>query len=127
MTALSSDCRKKLILMVMAVILLTATSAFATVWMEQQISRSAQRSQELESEYAETVRKLRYLDERIATLHQPAILQGRVAGTMRPSLGSQLVVVDRSQLPGGAAYASARREPFEVSVDLAFIDMNLKP
>jgi hypothetical protein len=99
------------------------TSAFAIVWMQQQISRTAQSSKHLEAELAEMVRKIGFLDERIAAIHQPVVLQGKVAGTLRPSVDTQVVWVRERKLPTGRAYAVA--EPYEVSMDLAMLEMNL--
>jgi hypothetical protein len=103
-------------------IAITVMSAFAIVWMQQQISRTAQSSKEQEAKLAETVRKLRYLDERIATLHQPVVLQGKVAGILRPSMDNQIVWVNERSMASGRAYAIS--EPYQVSMDLAFIDIN---
>ncbi|MEM8867909.1 MAG: hypothetical protein AAGC73_06545 [Verrucomicrobiota bacterium] len=102
-------------------ILITVCSAFMIVWTQQQITRSAQRSQSLESDMAETVRKLRYLDERIAAIHQPVVLQGKVAGTLRPSVERQVVWVQERKLPEGRAYAVS--DPYEATIDLAFVDL----
>jgi hypothetical protein len=126
MSTMSTVWRGKLYAMILAAILLAGASAFATVWMEQQIARSARRGQEVESQLAETVRRLRQLDERIAALHQPAMLQGRVAGIMRPTHASQLVLVGRGEMTGGVARADAG-DPYEVSLDLAFIDLEAGP
>ncbi|MFT4901682.1 MAG: hypothetical protein ACI81V_000957 [Lentimonas sp.] len=122
MTILSIKTRQCLLLMVLAMIAITVTSAFAIVWMQQQISRTAQNSKSQEIELAEMVRKLRYLDERIATLHQPVVLQGKVAGVLRPSVDEQIVWVNERSVASGRAYAVA--QPYEVSMDLAFLDLN---
>lgn len=122
MNNVSQKARGRFFFFVIAMIAVTVGSGFAIVWMQQQISRTAKRSQEVESQLAETVRKLRYLDERIATMHQPVVLQGKVAGTLRPSLDSQIVWVRESNVPTGRAYAVS--EPYEASMDLAFLDLN---
>jgi len=103
-------------------IAITVGSAFAIVWMQQQISRTAENSQLLESQLAETSRKLSYLDERIATVHQPVVLQGKVAGLLRPSTENQIVWVRENNLPTGRAYADS--EPYKASMDLAFLDLD---
>ena len=122
MNKLSTKTRQRLLLMIVAMIAITVTSAFAIVWMQQQISRTAQKSKEREAELAEMVRKLRYLDERIATLHQPVVLQGKVSGVLRPSVDDQIVWVNERSVASGRAYAVS--QPYEVSMDLAFIDLN---
>ena len=95
-------------------------SAFAIVWTQQQISRTAQSTKQVEADLAEMVRKIGFLDERIATLHQPVVLQGKVAGVLRPSLESQVVWVREQVSSAGRAYAVAA--PYQVSIDLAMLD-----
>ena len=72
MNNLSQKARGRIIFFVIAIIAITVASGFAIVWMQQQISRTAKRSQQVESQLAETVRKLRYLDERIAAMQVQA-------------------------------------------------------
>lgn len=119
---LSSQFRKHSALIVIFLIALTAGSAFATVWMQQQISRTASSTNQLEAELAEVVRKINFLDERIASLHQPVVLQGKVAGSLRPSLENQVVWVREREMPSGRAYAVA--QPYEVSIDLAMLEVD---
>ena len=122
MLKLSSTARKHVIFLIFAMIVVTVGSAFAIVWIQQQISRTAQSSKALESQLAETSRKLRYLDERIAGYHQPVVLQGKVAGVLRPSVENQVVFVQERQLATGRSYAVS--QPYEVSMDLALLDLN---
>jgi cell division protein FtsL len=118
---LSLQFRKRSALLVIVMIAATVGSAFAIVWMQQQISRTAHSTNQFEAELAEVVRKIDYLDERIATLHQPVVLQGKVAGNLRPSLENQVVWVREREMPSGRAYAVAR--PYEVSLDLAMLEV----
>ena len=120
MYKMSPKTRKRVIALVFTMIAVTVSSAFAIVWMQQQISRTAQSSKQMESHLAETVRKLRYLDERIAGYHQPVVLQGKVAGILRPSVEEQVVWVQERQLVSGRTYAVS--QPYEVSMDLALLD-----
>lgn len=122
MLKLSSTAHKHVIFLIFAMIVVTVGSAFAIVWIQQQISRTAQSSKALESQLAETSRKLRYLDERIAGYHQPVVLQGKVAGVLRPSVENQVVFVQERQLATGRSYAVS--QPYEVSMDLALLDLN---
>ena len=118
----SHRARKHVILLILAMVTITLGSAFAIVWIQQQISRTALSSKDFESRLAETSRKLRYLDERIAGIHQPVVLQGKVAGTLRPSVEDQVVFVNERQLATGRAYAVS--QPYEVSMDLALLDID---
>jgi len=109
------------VLLVFAMIFVTAASALSTVWLQQQISRTAERSRQVEDELAEVVRKLNFLDERIATIHQPVVLQGKVAGVLRPSAENQVVWVREQPVDSGRAYAASA--PYETTLDLAFVDL----
>ena len=122
MNSFSSRLKRQIFLSIAAAILMAACSAFAIVWLQQQISRSAQQSQKLEVQLAETIRKLRYLDERLATLHQPVVLQGKVSGTLRPSQDDQVVWIRERNVDSGWAHVEVA--PYQVSMDLAFIDLN---
>jgi hypothetical protein len=122
MNTITQKARRRMIFFIISMIVVTVTSGFAIVWMQQQISRTAKRSQQVEDQLAETMRKLRYLDERIATMHQPVVLQGKVAGTLRPSQDNQIVWVRESNASSGQAYAAS--QPYETSMDLAFLDLN---
>ena len=113
---------KNVILLILAMVTVTFSCAFAIVWIQQQISRTAQSSKHFESQLAETSSKLRYLDERIAGYHQPVVLQGKVAGILRPSVEDQVVFVNERQLATGRAYAFS--QPYEVSMDLALLDID---
>ena len=124
MNQITHKTRGRIYCLIVAMIAITVGSGFAIVWMQQQISRTAQHSQKTEALLAETVRKLRYLDERIATMHQPVVLQAKVAGTLRPSMDNQIVWVRESNAPSGQAYAVS--EPYEVSMDLAFVDLSAR-
>lgn len=121
MNQLSTKARQRFLLMIVAMIAITVTSGFTIVWVQQQISRTAQNSKLQESKLAEMMRKLRYLDERIATLHQPVVLQGKVAGVLRASVDDQIVWVNERSVAEGRAYAESK--PYQVSMDLALLDL----
>lgn len=120
MNQLSPKTRQRMVVLILAMVAVTVISAFSIVWMQQQISRTAANSQKLEAQLSETLRKLRFLDERIATHHQPVVLQGKVAGLLRPSMEDQVVWVQERQLPSGRSYAVS--QPYEVSSNLALLD-----
>ena len=121
MTKISSKTRRHMVALILAMVAVTVVGAFSIVWMQQQITRTAESSQKLESQLAETLRKLRFVDERIATQHQPVVLQGKVAG-LRPSMENQVVWVEERKLPSGRSYAVS--QPYQVSADLALLDTN---
>jgi uncharacterized protein HemX len=119
---LSPQNRTRCISLIVLIAAVIVGSAFAIVWTQQQISRTAQSAKQTEADLGEMVRKISFLDQRIATLHQPVVLEGKVAGSLRPSLENQVVWVRERQLPDGRAYAVAA--PYEVSIDLAMLGSN---
>lgn len=122
MTNLSNQTRQRILLLITAMIAITVASAFAIVWMQQQINRTARSSVVLENELAELVDDLRYLDEKISKFHQPVYLQSKVGSHLRPATEQQVAWVAEREMPTGHAYVHA--DPFEVSIDLAMMDLN---
>ena len=119
---LSPKTRSRSIALVLCMAAIAVGSAFAIVWTQQQISGTGQSTKQIEADLAEMVRKIGFLDERIATLHQPVVLQGKVAGTLRPSMENQIVWVREQEMPNGRAYAISA--PYERSIDLAMLNTN---
>ncbi len=122
MTKISLSTRKKAISLILSMVVITLSSAFFIVWIQQQISRTAQSSKELESDLAKSYSKLRHLDQLIAGNHQPVVLQGKVAGSLRPAVESQVVFVRERELATGRRYAIS--QPYEVSEGLALLDFD---
>ena len=120
MKRLSLKTRSHILFLIVTMIIITVFSGFFIVWMQQQISRTAQRSQQVESEMAEIDRKLSYVNEKIATMHQPIVLQSKVADTLRPSLENQIVWVRERETLSGRTYATIL--PYSTSSDLAFLN-----
>ncbi len=109
---------------VLTMIACAVGGAFSIVWMQQQINRTAVRCQGIEREMEEVLRKLRYLDERIASFHQPVALQAKVAGRLRPAEQNQIVWVRAPQPIDGGVYSRRDGEAFsEVSMNLSFLDL----
>jgi len=119
MNRLSVKTRSHILCLIVAMIVLTVFSGFAIVWIQQQISRTAQSSKALESEMTEIERRLSYVDEKIATLHQPIMLQSKVADRLRPSLDNQIVWVRERNGPKRRMYATV--SPYSSSSDLAYV------
>ena len=120
MNRLSQKTRSHILYLIIAMIVVTVCSGFAIVWMQQQISRTAQRSQQVESEMAEISRRLSYVNEKIATMHQPIVLQSKVSDTLRPSLENQIVWVRELEDVNGRNYATIL--PYSTSSDLALLN-----
>ena len=109
--------RKKAIPLILLMVAITLSSAFYIVWVQQQISRTAQSSKLLEADLAESYRKLRYTNERIARSHQPVVLQSKVTDILRPLVKKQVVFVIEHELATGRSYGIS--QPYEISADLA--------
>lgn len=105
-----------------AVISLTVVSAFAIVWMQQTISRTAQNAVRLELNLAKKVDQLRYLDKRISSSHQPVTLQGKVTGSLRPAKDLQVVWVAERSSSQGRIYANTSNAP--TVQNIAFLERN---
>ncbi len=125
MNQLSQKNRSYIFCLIIAMIVVTVFSGFAIVWMQQQISRTAQRSQQVESEITEINRRLSYVNEKIATIHQPIVLQSKVASTLRPSLENQIVWVRERKATSGRTYATIL--PYSRSSDLALMNLAGQP
>lgn len=106
-----------------AVVLLTVFTAagggLGVVWLRQQITRSAQNSQLLEQELADLNRRNSFVATKISRTHHPEYLLGRVGNRLQPTREHQIV---RATLTPQRMMPERERRPFEVSVDLAFID-----
>ena len=120
MNSLSLRIKSRILLLIIVMIIVTVFSGFAMVWIQQQISRTAQRSQQVESEMAEISRRLSYVNEKIAMMHQPIVLQSKVANTLRPSLENQIVWVRERESLNGRSYATIL--PYSTSSDLALLN-----
>lgn len=119
---LSPKIRTQSIALVLLMMAIIVGSSLAIVWTQQQISRTAESTKGIEADLAEMVRKISFLDQRIATLHQPVVLQGKVAGTLRPSTEHQVVWVRERETVDGRAYAVS--PPYESAADLAMLGPN---
>ncbi|MGK0176980.1 MAG: type II secretory pathway pseudopilin PulG [Lentimonas sp.] len=120
MNRLSLKTKSHILFLIVIMIVATVFSGFAIVWMQQQISRTAERSQQVESGMTEVVRRLSYVNEKIATMHQPIVLQSKVANTLRPSLENQIVWVREREALNGRTYATVL--PYSTSSDLALVN-----
>lgn len=121
MNSPSLKIKSRILFLIVVMIIITVFSGFAMVWMQQQISRTAQRSQQVESEMAEIGRRLSHVNEKIAMMHQPIVLQSKVANTLRPSLENQIVWVRERETLNGRNYATIL--PYSTtSQDLALLE-----
>ncbi len=107
--------------------LLTLVSAFAIVWMQQKISRTANYTAQLETCLETKINKLRYLDEKISKSHQPIVLQSRVAGFLRPAKDLQIHWVAEREGLQGRVYSDASASSITALGNLALLDTTTQP
>jgi hypothetical protein len=118
------------LLIVLAVV--TVSGCLGLLWLRQKIEYTAQATRTLEVEIAKEERRLRYLDTKIAEIHQPVYLERqiqRLGLKLRPPLADQVVYMDgyprqQRQQNRGEDSNPLRREtdPFRYSIDLAVME-----
>tara|TARA_E500000178_G_C16672991_1_gene595914 strand:- start:286 stop:573 length:288 start_codon:yes stop_codon:yes gene_type:complete len=82
--------------------------SFSLVWIQHEIASVAQQTVLLEKRHQEMMRKLNYLDERIAQAHQPIALQTKVSHQLAPVDEQRIVWVERTATEAGAVYVDAQ-------------------
>ena len=120
-----SHYRAHVALLIIAIASVTASCSFAVVWVQQQISRSAANCLRMERELVEINRRLSIRDSQYADIVHPLKLQSLVMGQLRKATDRQVVVVDAPYDGDERAYAAA--EPVRHPLDLALIDVGLRP
>ena len=68
----------------------------------------------LEKRNQDILRKLDYLDERIANAHQPIVLQSKVSNRLVPIMDKQIVWVESTASGAGSVYVNAQNSQSEV-------------
>ena len=107
-------------LFLLLLVLISAIGALGVVWMRQQVAGAAYRVKSLEQSLIEVDRKTRSLDAKIAAAHHPQYLKSRVGVTLNPPNDHQIVWVSTEDLH--PSKERLLRQPFNVSLDLAFMD-----
>ena len=92
--------------------------SFSLLWMQHEVSTVANQTVLLEKQYQETLRKLGYLDERIAKAHQPMNLQSKVSNRLVPIMDKQIVWVESAASEGGSAYLNAQNIQGEIFIKI---------
>ena len=101
---------------VMVICLLTVIGggSFSLLWIQHEVSKVAKQTVLLEKRHQEMLRKLDYLDERIANAHQPIILQSKVSNRLVPIMDKQIVWVESTTSRAGSAYVNTQNSQSEV-------------
>ena len=118
------------LLVVLAVV--TVSGCLGLLWLRQKIELTAQATRSLEVEIAKEERRLRYIDTKIAEIHQPLYLERqikRLGLNLRPPSADQVVYMDgypqyRRMHDGSEDLNSRERvkDPFRYSIDLAVME-----
>ncbi|MDX2109468.1 MAG: hypothetical protein SFY80_04425 [Verrucomicrobiota bacterium] len=119
-----------IVALVVLILVVSAGGGLAIVYLRQQITLSAAKTKETETEITSLDRKIQHLDTRIAAVHHPDSLRRRAE-----SLGLTLTQPAAKQVVRMEATASQRTwpaeadqpEPLMVSFDLALMDPSLAP
>lgn len=110
----------------------TVSGCLGLLWLRQKIELTAQATRSLETDIAKEERRLRYIDTKIAEIHQPLYLERQVKRLglgLRPPKADQIVYIRWA--PGrGSSYAAkgespvkpAEKDPFRHSIDLAVME-----
>jgi hypothetical protein len=121
----------KLILSLLVVLaVVTVSGCLGLLWLRQKIELTAQATRELETEIVKEERRLRYLDTKVAEIHQPIYLERqieRLGLRLQPPMENQVVYVDGPPLDGSRYVRQPERErpatdAWRRSMDLAFMD-----
>ena len=101
---------------VMVICLLTVIGggSFSLLWIQHEVSKVAKQTVLLEKRHQEMLRKLDYLDERIANAHQPIILQSKVSNRLVPIMDKQIVWVESTTSGAGSVYVNAQNSQSDV-------------
>ena len=101
---------------VMVICLLTVIGggSFSLLWIQHEVSKVAKQTVLLEKRHQEMLRKLNYLDERIANAHQPIVLQSKVSNRLVPIMDKQIVWVESTASGAGSVYVNTQNSQSEV-------------
>lgn len=115
------------LLVVLAVI--TVSGCLGLLWLRQKIELTAQATRSLENQIAKEELRLRFIDTKIAEIHQPHYLEqeiDRLGLNLRPPMADQIVYLDGypnyqpNRPEESESHAEKRdKDPFRYSIDLA--------
>lgn len=95
-------------IMVICFLTVIGGGSFSLLWIQHEVSKVAKQTVLLEKRHQEMLRKLDYLDERIANAHQPIVLQSKVSNRLVPIMDKQIVWVETTASGAGSAYVNAQ-------------------
>ena len=116
-----STSRSSFLILISSIISVVALGAFSVVWLQQEINQTARSSLILDDQLGDIISKIRYLDEKISKFHQPVVLQGKVAKSLRPSKESQVVWIRERDNLQSRTYAHVT--PYRGANNLAYYNL----
>jgi hypothetical protein len=127
---------KRILMLLLTLAAVTVSGCLGLLWLRQQIEITAQATRLLEEEIVREERRLRYVDAKLAEIHQPVFLERQIARLgldLAPPEADQIIYLGRPRSlaqsgPSEArpAGASRDRDPFRRSIDLAVME-SLRP
>lgn len=100
--------------MMICILTVVGGGSFSLLWIQHEVSKVAKQTVLLEKRHQEILRKLDYLDERIANAHQPIVLQSKVSTRLVPIMDKQIVWVETTASGAGSAYVNAQNSQGDV-------------
>jgi len=120
---------KQILSLLVMLAVITVSGCLGLLWLRQKIELTAQATRSLEVEIAKEERRLRYIDTKIAEIHQPHYLEQqikRLGLNLRPPMAEQIVYLDgypnyQPNRPEESDDHAEKRnkDPFRYSIDLA--------
>jgi hypothetical protein len=116
----------------MLLALVTVSGCLGLLWLRQKIETTAQATRSLETAIVKEERRLRYLDTKIAEIHQPGFLNRQVDRLdlpLRPPKAEQVVYLEAiperpaaEDLVAGTEKEAEDRAPYRRTFDLAVME-----
>ena len=94
--------------LVVCILTIVGGGSFSLLWIQHEVSKVAKQTVLLEKRHQEMLRKLDYLEERIANAHQPIVLQSRVSRRLAPILDKQIAWVETATSEAGSTYVNVQ-------------------
>lgn len=124
---------KQILTLLIMLAAVTVSGCLGLLWLRQKIELTAQATRLLETDIVKEERRLRYVDTKIAEIHQPLYLEGQIRHlglSLRAPLDEQIVYMRGSRMLERSLARSAAgdeeqkggRDPFRRSIDLAVMD-----
>ena len=123
---------KRILALLILLAAVTVCGCLGLLWLRQKIELTAQATRSLETEIVKEERRLRYIDTKIAEIHQPLYLERqikRLGLSLRPPVEKQVIYVQWHPYRGGIIarkpeekQTRRNKDPFRHSIDLAVME-----